>query len=224
MKMKTLSCFIEDRAFDESAFNDLCAEYDGRLQILLIQAGAQPPALRFDYSIGNIDAVCFDGKVIPFPKTSEEVRASLPLKEDIYRFLRACMEEMARLADGDNPPDAVRLYDLDMLWNTDGTLFDANDRRYLGAILDATDALLERDVVFEVCTVPYQKGRSPILYPPMFALRRIGERRGRVMLSSEATSPDLLGASYREAIALLRACGIGCVCYREENGWKSKTI
>ena len=26
MKMKTLSCFIEDRAFDESAFNDLCAE------------------------------------------------------------------------------------------------------------------------------------------------------------------------------------------------------
>lgn len=222
--MKTLSCVIRDQSLEQSAFDALCAEYDGQLQILSVQAGAQSPILSFDYSIGEIEKICFDDKVISFPKTEEEVRACIPWKQDIYRFLRACMEMMARLVDGDVAPEVIRLLDLDLLWNANGAWFDANDRRYLGYVLKATDALLQKDVVFEVRVLKHQKGRSPILYPPLLALRRIGERRGRVMLASEATAPDQLGASYGEAIALLRACGIGCVYYREKNGWKSKAI
>ena len=171
-------------------------------------------------SFGEVGMLRLDEDVFDFPMTASEVRSHLLLREDIYRLLRAYAREIAAVAKND-APDVVRLLDLDALWNADGALFDPSDRRYLGCVLDATDALLQQDVIFEARLSSSKKGRAPILYPPLLALRRIGERRGRVMLSREANTPEPSDITLRDAAAMLRACGIGCVYTWENKEWKS---
>ena len=169
-----------------------------------------------DFTVGEVHTVHFDGQPLAFPKTATEVREHLLLSEDVYRFMRDYAREVARIAEQEDF-DVFRLLDLDVLWNRDGSLFDRSDRRYLSSVVNAADALLQKDLILEVRLSNAQKGSAPILYPPLIALRRIGEKRGRVMLSSnEPCSERML----KDAVAMLRACGIGCVYVRSGGEWK----
>ncbi len=170
-----------------------------------------------DLIIGEVQTLKTEhGTAVPLPKNALELQSVLDeFDRDIYCFLRRYFSAVSDLQG-----DAVRLLDAVSMW---GTLFDKNDHRYRKYALEAVDALLARNAVFEIRTQPRGCG-EPIAYPSVMLLRRIGERRGRVVLSSGAALPDHMCASFGEAILLLRACGIGGICEKKFDKWIQNSI
>ena len=91
--------------------------------------------------------------------------------------------------------------------NRDGRFFDEEDPRYIRAALEALEAVLARDVIFEINTGAVARGYRPLPYPAPFLLRAIRERGGRVCISSDCHSPAALLFAFPQAARLAMECG-----------------
>ena len=91
-------------------------------------------------------------------------------------------------------------------------------------MLDALDALLAREVVFEINTGAIARGRRDVPYPMVYILRRIAERGGRVMINSDTHKKEHLMCAYERAAQLARSCGIGGFVVPTAHGWVTKPL
>jgi hypothetical protein len=105
--------------------------------------------------------------------------------------------------------------ELDTLWNADERLV----RQYL---LELVDCWIDADAVFAVRMIPtpFCDGVMVSPSPSAMALRRIGERRGRVTLTSGARSVAELYQNFDLAAVQLIACGIPNWHLPTKNGWE----
>ena len=199
--------------------------YGDRLNILLgIEQDyyADMPAEGFEYIIGSVHHLFIDGEYYAVDENREEFVscAQKCFGGDYYRFAKAYYELVAQVLDK-TKGDIVGHFDLFSKFNEGGIYFDENDPRYLHPAMEALDALLERDTVFEVNTGAISRGYRKTPYPATPFLRRIAEKRGRVTLNADSHHKDWLLTSYPEALALMRASGLGSVLVMTREGWKN---
>ena len=206
----------------------LQALYGDRIHILLgveqdLYAGA--PQEDYDYVIGSVHYVCMDGEYCPVDASLESMMRIVNehCGGDVLRYAKAYYENAARVAQTTNC-DIVGHFDLLTKFNEQAAVIDEGDPRYVAYALEALDALLERDVIFEVNTGAISRGYRKTPYPSPFLLRRIAQKGGRVVLNADAHAKEHLLYAFDKATELLRVCGFGSVMMMTPFGWKSRAL
>ena len=206
----------------------LKAVYADRIKIL---CGIEQDSLSgiptdvYDYVIGSVHNLGFGGEFTAIDLDVQDVKDAIVkyCGSDPMVYAKAYFEAVARVEE-DTQCDIVGHFDLLTKFNERTAIFDTTDPHYIKAGLEALDALLERDVIFEVNTGAMARGYRTTPYPAPIFLRRIAEKRGNVTLSSDAHNKDYLTYGFDKALQILKASGIGSVLTMTKDGWKSIAI
>lgn len=180
-----------------------------------------PDPLRggFDYKIGSNHFLDVGAERPVSVDEAEEIFLRL-LREsfggDVYRLTRAYYDRAARIYDLTRC-DIIGHFDLVTKYNNHLGLIDEEDPRYLGPAMEALDCLLSQNVLFEINTRIIGRGR---IYPNRTFLKRIRERGGEIVISSDAHSAAELNKGFPEAAALAKACGFDHTNYLSMEGGK----
>ena len=183
------------------------------------------PTDLFDYVIGSVHYLYLGGEYCEVDLSAEATLDAIKKHcgGDPIAYAKAYFEAVARV-EQDTQCDIIGHFDLITKFDEQANIFDTTDPRYLKAGLEALDALLEKDVIFEVNTGAMSRGYRTTPYPAPIFLRRIAEKRGNVTLNSDAHHKDYLTHGFDKAIQLLKASGIGSVLTMTPNGWKNVAI
>lgn len=203
-------------------------KYADRIDLLLgIEQDVFAPLApqRFDFCIGSAHYVCLDGEHVSVDDTFEIAQRGV--KEhcggDWYRFTKAYYDAVATVVDRTGC-DVVGHFDLVAKFNERYPCFDETSPRYLHPAMEALDALLEKNAVFEINTGAVARGYRRLPYPIPLFLHRIAEKRGRVTLSSDAHDKAHLLFGFEQACRILRSCGISRVQVMKKDGWRELGI
>ncbi len=191
-------------------------EYADRLEILcggeFDMLFPEPERGGFDYKIGSNHHLLVDGGK-PFPiDYSEEMFLKLLnnyFDGDAYHLAEEYYERVSRIYDRIHCT-FIGHFDLITIYNNELHLFDEADPRYLKPAMDALDHLLSERVPFEINTKQIMKGR---IYPHQCFLKRIRERNGEILISSDAHNAEELNRGFQEAVELAKLCGFDHVNY-----------
>jgi len=180
----------------------------------------EEPAIGYDYVIGSVHYVLRDGIYHSVDLSEESVRQTVAecFGGDFYRYTAAYYEMVAQLPSRTRC-DIIGHFDLIEKLNEGDRMFATDDYRYRRPMMDALDELLKHDVIFEINTGAMARGYRSIPYPSPYVLRRIAEKRGRVILNSDAHSKENLTYAFEDAVRYARSCGIGGFTVPTENGW-----
>ncbi len=205
------------------AAREICEAEKGSLRIavgLEKTSEALPHNAAFDLFFGCVTTLSLGEERIPLADPAglsrllREVYASDP-----YRLASAYFEAVATLPTRTH---CDILSDLDPFFLLSRAFpgMDERDPRYLRPAVNAMEALLEEDVIFEVATDAPKTLRRPTRSSPAL-LGYLAKRGGRVALSSRAGTPGELCRGFREAVMLLRAAGFGSVEVLLAEGWRT---
>lgn len=206
----------------------LQAEYASRIRILCgIEQDfyAEQPEKAYDYTIGSVHYLWADGVYLPVDESPEHIRSAVRehFGGDIYRFLKCYYETVAQICSKTGC-DIVGHFDLVEKFNRGECLFSESDYRYRRVAVDALDALLGQNVIFEINTGAMSRGYCDVPYPFPCFLRRIAEKRGRVILSSDAHRRENLLFAFPDAVRYAHACGIGGLTVFGAHGWEMHPV
>ena len=179
----------------------------------------------YDYVIGSVHYLSLSGEFCSVDLSAEETKDAIirHCGGDPIVYAKAYFESVARVEE-DTQCDIVGHFDLLTKFDERAAIFDTGDPRYIKAGLEALDALLEKDLIFEVNTGAMSRGYRTTPYPAPIFLRRIAEKRGNVILSSDAHNKDALTYGFDKAIQIMKASGIGSVLTMTPSGWKNIPI
>lgn len=201
-------------------------QYQGTLRILCgIEQDfyAAEPACGYDYIIGSVHYLWADGCYLSVDHTRDGLCRAVRehFGGDFYRMIRCYFETVAQVYSKTGC-DIVGHFDLVEKFNAGECLFSVSDYRYRKPLLDALDALLEQDLIFEINTGAMARGYRQSPYPDAYVLRRIAEKRGRVMLNSDTHSAQGLLWAFPEAVHYAHSCGVGglTVPSADGHGWE----
>lgn len=169
---------------------------------------SQPAAYSYDYRLGSVHYIRRHGHVISVDSDPLELEEAVTqhFDGDWLALCRLYYETAADLGPTLGP-DIVAHFDLITKFNEGNRFFSTEDRRYRHAALDAVDALLPLDPIFEINTGAISRGYRTTPYPAPFILRRIREGGGRICLSSDAHDTAHLLYGFDAAAQLARDCG-----------------
>lgn len=210
------------------AAGELREKYRGRMEVF---AGLEqdffspPPEAGWDYLIGSVHCVKRGGVLLPVDESEEAFLHGVRehCGGDCYAFARDYFRMEAEVAEKTGC-QIVGHFDLITKFNRGNRLFDTADPRYRGPAMEALDALLEQEVIFEINTGAMSRGYRAEPYPEPFLLRRIRERGGRVAVSSDSHSRDTLLFGYGPAFRLAADCGFDATVYRTGSGFADVPI
>ena len=179
----------------------------------------------YDYVIGSVHYLSLGGELCAVDHSADVTLDAIQryCGGDPIAYARAYFEAIARV-EIDTQCDIVGHFDLLTKFDERAAIFDASDPCYIKAGLEALDALLEKDLIFEVNTGAMSRGYRTTPYPAPIFLRRIAEKRGNVTLNSDAHHKDYLTYGFDKAIQIVKASGIGSVLTMTPDGWKSIPI
>lgn len=187
-------------------------EYADRLEILLgIEQDyfSEPLETGFEFIIGSVHSIARDGHIIDVDGSPRELLDAIStcyggdaiaLVKDYYSLVA----EIVTRTDC----DIVGHFDLVTKYNEQCRFVDTASKKYRDAALEALDALIEKDRIFELNTGAISRGYRTSPYPEEFLLRRLAEKRARVMLSSDCHSAENIFFGFDDAIAYARNCGV----------------
>ncbi len=183
------------------------------------------PADVYDYVIGSVHYIQLGGEICAVDHSAQATLDAIKKHcgQDPLMYARAYFEAVARV-ETDTQCDIVGHFDLLTKFDERAAIFDTSDPRYVKAGLEALDALLEKDVIFEVNTGAMSRGYRTTPYPAPIFLRRIAEKRGNVTLSADAHHKDCLTYGFDTALQIIKASGIGSILTMTGNGWKNIAI
>lgn len=186
-------------------------KYKGKIEIYLgceVDYAADAVPAGYDYLIGSVHYLPVPGGYLPVDLSAEALAAGV--KQHFGGNFVAAAEVYYRLA-ADLPRktgcDIVGHLDLITKYNEAGAQFREEDPRYRQAALSAADALLDRDVLFEINTGAITRGHRTAPYPAAFILRRIAEQKGRIVLSGDTHAAANLCSGWDTAVQYAAACG-----------------
>ena len=199
-------------------------QYSGQIRILcgLEQDFYSEPSIEeYDYLIGSVHYVLRNGLYHAVDLSADAVRKSVAehFGGDIYAYTKAYYETVAQVAEKTSC-QIVGHFDLVEKFNEKDSMFSTNDYRYRRPMIDALDELLRRDVIFEINTGAISRGYRTTPYPSPYVLRRIAEKRGRVMLNSDAHRKEDLTVAFETAVQYAKSCGVGGFTVLGEHGWE----
>ncbi len=202
--------------------------YNDRIKILCgIEQDSQSgvPTDVYDYVIGSVHYIRLGGELCAVDHSAQTTLDAIQkhCDGDPMVYAKAYFEAIARVEE-DTQCDIVGHFDLLTKFDERAAIFDTSDPRYIKAGLEALDTLLEKDVIFEVNTGAISRGYRTTPYPAPIFLHRIAEKRGNVILSSDAHNKDHLTYGFDTALQIIKASGIGSVLTMTRDGWKNITI
>lgn len=121
-------------------------------------------------------------------------------------------------------PDIVGHFDLVTKFNEKGNFFYDSCPVYTNASLLALDTVLESGAVIEVNTGAISRGYRTAPYPAVPLLKRIWEKKGRVIITTDAHAADTITAYTEEAEELLRSVGFTSVCELSAHGFYERGL
>ena len=183
------------------------------------------PVEPYDYVIGSVHYLFCEGERIPIDDTADCLWEATKkhFGGDIYALTRAYFRSVAEVVERTGC-DIVGHFDLVTKFNEGGVMFDEKDYRYRRPALDALDALLEKDVRFEINTGAIARGYRRTPYPAAWALRRIAEKKGRVVLNADAHAAGHLQCFFPESVLYAHSCGVGGMDVLTKDGWRTVPI
>lgn len=191
--------------------NALKEKYKDKIQILCgieLDLLSEEPKLPFDYRIGSVHYLKLGDEIITVDAGKEIlIKAAdkhfggdmLSLAEEYYR----CVAEFKN-----RDIDIIGHIDLITKLNKDNCLFDPDCPRYKNAALNACDALLPKNIPFEINTGAISRGYQDSPYPADFILEHIKEKGGSVIFSSDAHHKDNLCFQFDKWHKILEDKGI----------------
>lgn len=112
-----------------------------------------------------------------------------------------------------NPPDIIAHLDLVKKFNQGNIFFDESLSWYSDEIDSTIELLSQAPTLLEVNTAPLYRGLGLEPFPSLWILKRCKEKGIRIILNSDAHSPEFLDGGYSEVIDMLEKVGYenGCV-------------
>lgn len=191
---------------------ELKSEYQGKLEILLgIEQDyfSEPLENVYDFIIGSVHTVLKDGVRIDVDGSPNQLleaintcygASSLLLARDYFSLVAGVVDKTAC--------DIVGHFDLLTKYNERHNFIDTTSKEYRRIALDALDALIEKDKIFELNTGAISRGYRTSPYPEDFLLRRLAEKKARVMITSDCHSAENIFFGFDDAISYAKNCGV----------------
>lgn len=204
--------------------------YDGKMGVLCgieLDSFSNKVLLdNFDYTIGSAHAVKgHDGKYYIIDGSAESfVEAAQKGFCGSFEELYQAYYEQYSSFILNFKPDIAGHFDLITKFNGANQFFDEKSALYLQSALDALDSVLSKDVVVEVNTGGMNRGYRNMPYPADFLLKRILEKKGRVIITSDAHSVEQLVLNTNSAEKLLKQIGFTEVTELSEKGFYERRL
>ncbi len=192
--------------------NGLKKKYEGQIRLLLgaeVDYLAEPLNFQPDYIIGGVHAVTVGDYCFEVDDSAEIIKNAIDeyFGGDELKFVKAYYALVANVADKTGC-DIIAHFDLITKFSEKRPVFDAFSKEYKSIALEAVDALIEKDKIFEINTGAISRGWRTCAYPDAFILKRLAEKGARVMLNSDSHSANNIGFGFEEATEYARSCGI----------------
>ena len=198
--------------------------YAGRMEVYLgleQDVFSPPPKGTWDYLIGSVHGVLAGGKVHWVDESESAFHALveehfggdvLALAREYYRLEAQVVQRTGC--------QIVGHFDLLTKFNEGDRLFDTACSAYRRLALEALEAVLEQDVLFEVNTGAMSRGCRKTPYPAPFLLQAICSKGGRIVLTGDSHSPSSIVFGYGQALEVIRACGFSSAWYLTQDGFR----
>ena len=162
----------------------------------------------FDYVIGSVHHVPVGGGYISVDESPDITRRTLRecCHDDACALAEAYFAEVRTLADIPFV-DIVGHFDLLTKFDEKYGFFDETAPRYVDAAMNALEALVRAEKIFEVNTGAIARGWRASPYPSRFLLRELQVRGARILVSSDAHRIGGIVCRFSETEQLLRELG-----------------
>ncbi len=192
--------------------NELKDKYSGQIRLLLgieVDYLSEPLNFKPDYIIGGVHAVKVGDYCFEVDDSPEIIRDAIDnyFDGDDLKFVKAYYALAADVVNKTNC-DIIAHIDLITKFSEKRPLFDTSSKKYQGIVLEAVDALIEKDKIFEINTGAISRGWRTYPYPDGFILRRLVEKGARIMLNSDSHSAENIGFFFKEATEYAKSCGV----------------
>lgn len=179
------------------------------------------PTDGFDYLIGSVHYLDFDGNLLGFDRGLEETLdyVSANFGGDGLKFAEKYFETVASLPEKGNF-DIIGHFDLVTKNNEKGKFIDVTSEKYLRSGFEAIHALKGKIPFFEVNTGAISRGYRNSPYPQMEFLREFNRLGFGVVITSDCHDKNHIDCFYDEAEALISAAGFRSKWILTENGFK----
>lgn len=188
----------------------LRAKYAGQIDILLgyEHDWLMPPTQDdYDYVIESVHFVRAGDELFPIDENRALLESAIErhFGGDPYAMCAAYFRTICESCQ--SHAQVLGHMDLVMKFNEHRDLFDDTDPRYLRAALEVADSAANSGMLVEINTGAVARGYRTQPYPGPAILKRLAERRARVIFSSDCHNSDYLDCGFDDAQSLARACG-----------------
>lgn len=185
--------------------------YQDRLEIFLgleLDADSPAPAEPYDYIISSAHGVWKDGCYLSSDASPESFARGVEehFGGDYIAFAAACFRREAEFAAASRC-QIVGHFDLVTKFNQKGRYFDEEDPRYRRAALEALEAAMAEEAIFEINTGAISRRWRTAPYPAAFLLDAIRQREGRICITSDSHDAGTITCAFSQAAALAESRG-----------------
>ena len=169
-----------------------------------------------DYTIGSVHYICAKGECHPIDHSREQQEHCIKVLcggdpvEMAKRYYDILVEHIERCR-----PTFIGHFDV----LTKFGIFDNASDRYYDVATEALDAAMAICPVLEVNTGAISRKKRDLPYPADFLLRRICEKGGEVILSSDTHAADTIDCFFPQSVDILRGVGFDHILSMDKNGF-----
>ena len=170
------------------------------------------PVDKYEYVIGSVHYVLKEGVYIPVDGDPDLLLSNVNefYNGDFYAFAEDYYKLVADVVNK-LKPNIIGHFDLITKFNEREKFFDENSPRYLEYAFTALDELLKSNIPIEINTGAISRGWRKTPYPLTAILKRIADKHGRVILSSDSHHYSTLRFDFDECEKLVDELNLNLV-------------
>ena len=231
MKEENLAPYLERINSLKELYQDRIEIYRG-LEIDYIRNLTGPSSPKFqniglDYRLGSIHFIqsLKSGRYLTLDGPAEEFEELLEVNfNNNIRKMISHFYELLRLMLSEHKFDIVSHFDLYKAQNRGEKYFDENSLWHKDEIMQTLELISGKDVIIEVNTGGWARGKTEYLYPSRWILKQIHSLHIPVTINTDAHKPDLLDAFYDKAVDELKELGFTEYMILKNGSWMNRPI
>lgn len=175
----------------------------------------------YDYTIGSVHAIYGkeDGKLYPVDCSTNILKDCIRygFGEDSFAMIQEYYTQVLQVAK--NHPTFLGHFDLIVKTNTNGILFDENNKKYLDFATEILDACIELDTCFEMNTGAIWRGWRKDPYPDYRLLKHMAQKKARITITADSHQKESLLHNYEICAELAQQAGFEEVFVLTKSGF-----
>ena len=207
--------WMTDEAGYIKEISELKKEYAGRLNIL---CGVEHDYFSqinrddYDYTIGSVHYLALTSDInITVDDPDWQKPAAIRMydgnTQKMYREYYSLMVRNAQI----NRPDIIGHFDILTKYNRGNAIFDEDSEDYKNTAMEALDSVLDVIIPYggmiELNVSAFVRKLRDDPYPSPFLLKRIAQRGGRMIITTDAHKPERLNMGFDTAVEFLIQSG-----------------